>query len=341
MVAVVVAMSDDPPAPADASPVDRKSMEEYDLAPSVSVTFQKTDDGLIIEAFETSDGYESLWCQRMAEDFYESPQNRGIVVNRIVDNLPPGIDGSAVEDELRSIFSDFQSGMSAQGIEELCYPVVGRILDETEKVEYLPAEELTIRVTLTHAADTRSIEFTSGEYDNLDPSKFRQRYLNEFYERIDLNADHWEQLRDAWDDQAERREREELTERDRIYHAVMRKLASERVKVYADRDYLWRDKWNVWFDPDNAMVDDSIPEDEAVVWVGTETLTAILEDMNKDPEFMSSLSPMLLDNGDTFTTSREKSQGYVYPFKPESVGVHNEDLHVRRPGEEEETEVGV
>jgi hypothetical protein len=181
---------------------------------------------------------------------------------------------------------------------------------------------------------TRSIEFTGNEWALSDPSKLRQRYTNEFHQRIDLQKDEWEEIVNEWTDRKTVKEREALTEKELAASNVLRNLRA-KLQVYDDREKLWRDKYNAWYDDTNALGDETIPRDEPVVWVKSETLADLLEDAGREDTYLQTLSPWFVDEGITYTTSRQRNQGYVYPFKPEQAGVEDPEKHVFFDDDEE------
>lgn len=305
---------------------------------SVELELRPRNDGLMIAVYETVDSREVRFTELLELGRLDKKRNRSELCNAVRDRLRGSVDVEAAVSEFRAVLIRLSNGLSEEQQEQFRAPVVQDLLAETEKVEVFPAEDTTIRVTLKHDGEARPIEFTHGEWVNGDPSKLRQKYYNTFTTLIDeMERSHWEELREQWEEQKVIKQRETLTERERVVTAVLQELRT-RLRVYSERDMLWKEPRNAWYDSGGEMVDKEVPSDPAKVWVSSRMLSRILEDESYNEEWMSAISQELLEQGDTFSTSRKKSQGRLYPFKPEVVGVEDPDLDVIYP---DDGDVGV
>jgi hypothetical protein len=208
---------------------------------------------------------------------------------------------------------------------------VQQLREETEKVVFIPGEELQIQITLQSDGVTRTIEFSAGEWTTPNPKPLKDRYLNEFYETIEVSSDQWEELREYWDGMKEIGQREALTERERAFQDTVKRLSSQKLRVYDNRERMGppESTWCAFYDDENEIGDTDVPSDQTVVWVRSDALQEIMTDQNYGAGYINTLSQVLLEKGATLSKSKQKKESTrLYPFFPEYCGVEDPDLDV-------------
>jgi len=162
------------------------------------------------------------------------------------------------------------------------------------------------------------------------------------YEKIELEAEHWNDLVDYWSDRKEIAEREELTQREQAAEDVLRRLRSSKLKVYDERERIEAPEstWNAFYDDENEVEDAKVPDEKTVVWVRSDTVREILDDKGHGSGYVGELSHVLREKGAMLTKSRKKGLvTRVYPFEPEAVGITDPELQVIYPDDDGGVEI--
>lgn len=308
---------------------------------TVTLTLEPVEDGLRVEVAEETDGYRVVYSANKPHSFVGSDQIRGLVGNKIRDHLSNHFDEEAVVEKFNRICSQINAGdLSEEQKRRLKAPAVQRLIDETVAVDVFPAEEATFRVTLERDGERRELEFSQGEWVADSPAPLKQQYAGAFYDRLAIGKDEWVDLVEYWSERQEVHDREELTARDTVLGDVIRGLR-KNVKPMANREALENDRYAAWYDVDGRMVDSDtqIPDDGPILWVRSDALTHQIDEAGKERTFLAQLSQMLRDEGATYSTSREKADGILYPFVPEELGVTDPELDVAASTDENDTEV--
>lgn len=237
-------------------------------------------------------------------------------------------------------FDRYISKLEADNIDEdktevMRTDTVARLLGETRAVQVVDAEESEFIVTLKHDGKERELRFTPGEWANTSPAPFRERYVNQFFDRIDLTKEEWEDLTEAWQEQLEVVATEESTTRERRAERVLDKLG-EGLTIYDDRDKLKNGTYSAWYDPSNSAGIEGAGADEPVVLVHNEAIYAVLDELNLDGDStIADLSTTLNMTEEMYSGTVRRNEGSLWPFKPEAVGLDDPELQVHRPGEKD------
>lgn len=316
-----------------------------ELSDGVYYEFRPTNESLTVSVYRpTPDGTddEVFYSADLARDFYKNQQKRRTLVNRVVESLPADADAEAAEEELEAFCDQLSYGLKDEVKEQLKPPVVQDLRRQTEKVVFVPGEELRIRVTLAVDGMERTLEFSAAEWNANSPKPLRDRYLNEFYEKIELEAEHWNDLVDYWSERKEIAEREELTQREQAAEDVLRRLRSSKLKVYDERGRIEAPEstWNAFYDDENEVEDAKVPDEKTVVWVRSDTIREILDDEGHGSGYVGELSHVLREKSAMLTKSRKKGLvTRVYPFEPEAVGITDPELQVIYPDDDGGVEI--
>jgi|APHM01.1.fsa_nt_gi hypothetical protein len=310
------------------------------LGGGVHFELQPTSDGIEIAMLEeTDDGEEVHYSVTESRDFFESDQKRRTVINRLRDSVPNFLDTDAALSKVEKLMSELNRGISDDQEAKLQAPIVQTLPSQTEDVVYIPDEELRIIVTLCVDGREGDLEFTAGQWNAASPKPLRDQYLTQFYERIELETEHWDNLTEYWHNQRTVEEREALTKREQIYEDTIRRLQTQKLQVYDEKHHFTAPEatWNAFYDDDGTISDADVPDDEPVVWVRSDVLRDILDDEGHGDGYISKLSQTLREKDTTYTKSREKGLvTRVYPFKPSAVGVDDPDRDVIYPERDEQ-----
>lgn len=269
-----------------------------------------------------------------SRDFFTSEQKRRTLLNRVDEALPDHLDTEAAVEKVRKFLNELAHGLDDETEKALDAPIVQELRRQTEEVVYIPDEELRIIVRLRVDGREGELEFTAGEWNAPSPKPLRDRYLTQFYDKIELESDHWEDLTEYWHEQRRIEQREKLTKEEAIVEDTLKRLKMPQLRVYNDRKHFEQPEatWNAFYDDQNELQDTDVPDDDPVVWVRSDTLRTILEDEGHGDGYIGQLSQNLYAQDVTYTKSRKKGLvTRVYPFKPEAAGVDNPDLDVIYP----------
>jgi hypothetical protein len=306
------------------------------LGGDVYFELEPVHDGIKISVYSEDGATEDVHYSvtEPSRDFFTSEQKRRTLLNRVEEALPEYLDHEEAMEKVRKFLNQLAHGLDEETEAALQAPVVQDLRRQTEEVVYIPDEELRIIVRLSVDGREGELEFTAGEWNAPSPKPLRDRYLTEFYDRIELESDHWEDLTEWWHEQREIEQREELTKQEAIVEDTLKRLQMQQLRVYNDRKHFQEPEatWSAFYDDENELQDTDVPNDETVVWVRSDTLREILDDEGHGAGYLSQLSQELYASGTTLSKSCEKGLvTRVYPFKPEAVGVEDADLHVIYP----------
>lgn len=305
------------------------------LKGGVQFELQPTSDGIEISLLEETDtGEEVHYSVTESRDFFQSEQKRRTIINRIEDSVPDFLDADTALEKVETLMSELNRGISDEQEAKLQAPIVQELRSQTQDVVYIPDEELRIIVTLCVDGREGDLEFSAGQWNASSPKPLRDQYLTQFYERIEVEAEHWEDLTEYWHERRTVEEREALTKREQIYEDTLRRLQTQKLKVYDEKHHFTAPEatWNAFYDDDGVLDDTDIPDDDPVVWVRSDVLREILDDEGHGDGYIAQLSQTLREKGTTHTKSRKKNLvTRVYPFKPAAVGVDDPDRDVIYP----------
>ena len=310
---------------------------DFELVPGVDLMLERVDDGVRVTVAETNDGFRTVFSSVESPDFFESQQKRGTIKNRLPEYLSECFNSDAVCKEFERLCSRLAANDIDDDTKEMMRPpVVRQLLNETDRVEVFGGDPTTITVTLSRGEVTRCIDFTSGEWVMPNPAVLKTKYYDQFYERLDLGKDEWNELTEAWEEEQIVTGEESMTEREAIIERVVSGL-SARVKPVDTREVLENGTYSAWFDAENSACDKDVPTNNDVLWVKSQAITDQLDEAGKSPNYISELSKSLHESQMTFSTSKKKRGVRVYPFAPDALGITEWDVH--SPEDTDQSEV--
>jgi hypothetical protein len=311
------------------------------IAPDTYFGLEPVHEGIKIAVYTQDDAVEDVHysATEPSRDFFTSEQKRRTLLNRVEEALPERLDSEPAIGKIREFLNELAHGIDEDTEAALQAPVVQELRAQTEEVVYIPDEDLRIIVRLCVDGCEGDLEFAPGEWNAASPKPLEDRYLNEFYDKIEVDADHWEDLTEFWHDQRQIEQREALTKDEAIVEDTLKRLKMQQLRVYNTRKHFEQPEstWNAFYDDENELQDADVPDDDTVVWVRSDTLREILEDEGHGDGYISQLSQSLYEQDVTYTKSRKKGLvTRVYPFDPEAVGVTDPDLHVIHPDRDDD-----
>lgn len=261
---------------------------------------------------------------------------RAQFLNSVEDSLTArdGVDAEQATRALKEWFAHAAS-VDAEAERMAMADDVRRIIDGTQyPVEvYAGGDETTFLVTLTFDGRTEQLEFTSGEIAANSPAPLKQAITRRFYEKIELEAEGWEQITDKWldgdlavyesDDSAELSIAERLVSR-----------MSRTVRATDDREHLANAPEAAWYDATNEENRDIDKDDGPVVWVqGTflvDSLEAIGESVGSRGNVVETLRKENIVHGSlqirAWPNNTDKDRERFYAFEPAELGVSADSL---------------
>lgn len=326
---------------------DAPTKFKRDLADGVvELELNRVKEGLLVAVYDVRDGRESVWSVTEGVDFPDSAQKRSTFRNKVVRLLKSNHDG--IDDETAEAagdrFDKYMSALASDNAPEdktkiMRTDTTTRLISETADVRIISAEQNEYVVTLEHDGHEADLRFTVGEWANTSPAPLREQYANQFHEVLDLEKDEWVEVRDEWQERQRIVASESMTSRDSRRERILRAL-DESLTVHAERDKLRNGTLSAWYDPSNTTGDGEVPDDAEVVWVPSKAIQHVLDDLGFDPDaVIGSVSTDLSEADVTYSGSRGKGEGQLWPFRPEQVGITDPELEVHR--DEDDTEVEI
>jgi hypothetical protein len=296
------------------------------LDESVTLTLTPQEDGGIFVEFTDEDD-ERIWAEPHERKFWNSRTTKGEIGNSLARELPQT--EAEVKAELRTIWSQL-SEQSDEYEEALLTPSVEELIENTERVEVHGGPETEIDVFVRakpHGGgpDTRKLTFSNSEWMRADGDRQTPpvaiKYNNVFYRPLDINWEQWrEDIRPAWVEMQEIITDDHQTTAERIAMSCVRALRG-RLDVHAGKSRIVNDTWNGWWDDTG---------DETTIWVPGDTLTEVLDEHNKDGDYLGALSRALQQEGFTsdgrWKTSIDGNPFNLYPFPAEVLGIQEIDV---------------
>ena len=318
-----------------------------ELVQSVEVRIKPTDEGELRVLFVEygSDGEQVIHSTIENQDFFSRRQPRQTLANNARDKVSDGIDGDKVKDEFERFCSDLDANHE-ETKEKFRSPTVDRLLNETQAVDVFVGDPTITTVRLKHNGREEEIDFTQGEWVNGNPAKLENEYYQRFVDRINVEKEDWNDLIDAWDEEATVVDRESLSTQNAIVERVIGEL-SGRVTPFDYREALTTDERAAWYDPNNSADDGDVADvagaDADVLWVKSDLVQEALKKAGRDPNAeLPKISRQFKKNGYAYTTTKRKSAGPDRPesprcfgFDPEVLGIDREHVQSREDGEEE------
>ena len=321
-----------------------------DLARGVQFHMEPTDDAeLRVQAYDTADGHRAIYSAKHPRDWYTKQQTRRTIANTIVENVPDGVDSDEVRGALQDLFTDLDA-KSEEVKKKLQPPDVAHVLNNTQAVKVYGGEDAQFLVDLKINGRETTIEFTAGEWANDSPGPLKTQYANAYYEVLELDADQWREIRQSWQEDLEEVSREEQTTEDMVAAQLLEKLRKRRVPV--DEKSMVTNDVNaaLWDAPSEERAEDDdrgrqirtgeVPNDETVLWVRSQAVVSVLDDLGRGEEYTARLSRTLQEHSDIFASStRHRIDGdrmYLYPFNPDALNVGFLDVHESDDSEEVE-----
>lgn len=219
---------------------------------------------------------------------------------------------------------------------------VQRIIDGTElPVEVYNGEPTTWNVTLTFAGKTEELEFTAGEMIGASGKPLEQKIANEFFEKVDVEAEDWDKITERWMDNQTVVHESNESQNDAIANRVVDHIAEGLIAV-GDRDQVTNDTAAVWFDEDNDGDAGQGDIDGPVVWVQDRYLVDQLETAGKSVGYKGQFVKDAVSRGDMAASSMSKRWldgpgiDKFYPFEPETLGVSADDVTADTDGDNDD-----
>lgn len=320
------------------------------LVRGVEFHMEATDDAdLRVQAYDTVDGRRAIYSAKHARDWFTKRQTRGTITNSIVENVPEGVDSDEVRNALEDLFTNLDA-KSDEVKKKLQPPDVAHVLNNTEAVKVYGGEDAQFLVDLDVDGRETTLEFSAGEWSNDSPGPLKTQFANAYYTVLELDADQWREIRQSWQEQLKEVGREEQTTEDMVAAQVLEKLRKRRVPV--DEKPMMSNDTNaaLWDAPADERAEDDdrgrqiqtggVPNDETVLWVRSQAVVAVLDDIGRGEEYTARLSRTLQEQSDIYASSSQHridgDRMYLYPFDPEALNVAFLDVHESDDGEEVE-----
>lgn len=296
------------------------------LDESVTLAVAPKDEGGLRVRFADDDG-ELIWATECERDFWTSRTQKGEIENTVAQHVPQP--KPEVKGELQRVWSELEE--NADEYEQaLLNPSVEELIAHTERVEVHGGPETEIDVFVRarpHGGepDTRKLTFSNDEWMRADGDRKTPpvaiKYNNMFYRPLDINWEQWRKdIRPAWVEMQEIITDDHQTTAERIAMSAVRSLIG-RLDVHAERSRIVNDTWNGWWDDSS---------DETTIWVPSDTLVEILDENNRDGDYLGALSRAAQEEGFTSggrkQTTIEGNPMNLYPFPAEVLGVQEVDV---------------
>lgn len=277
------------------------------------------------------------------KEVFTKPTPKGQFLNSTEEAFEqkPGIDAEAVRQELK----EWCAEMAQIGREEETKMLPGdvqRIIDGTElPVEVYNGEPTTWHIELTFAGKTEELEFTAGEMIGASGKPLEQKIANEFFEKVDVEAEDWDKITERWMDNQTVVHESNESQNDAIANRVVDHIAEGLIAV-GDRDQVTNDTAAVWFDEDNDGDAGQGDIDGPVVWVQDRYLVDQLETAGKSVGYKGQFVKDAVSRGDMAASSMSKRWldgpgiDKFYPFEPETLGVSADDVTAETDGDNDD-----
>lgn len=277
------------------------------------------DNRVRVQVVQDINGEEQMVHSALySKDFYEVPQKRKTIANEVEEKavFSPAQTKEAFVDWCK----DFASTDEGEDRKQVMRgPAVQRLLDETRDVKLYGGEETIVEVTLAHDGYTGTITFTASEWTGGAAGKLASGYYNEFFEKIKLTKEDFEDLTDEWDERKEIVTRESITGWDTVVSRVLSRLQKEvRRTVHEDKTAVKNDEFGAWFD-------DSSPD--PVVWVRSEGVTECLEEVGKNASEVSQLSTEMKKRQAIPRGTKKVCGKRCWPIYADALDITEADVH--------------
>jgi len=297
----------------------------FELTDTAELTIEPIDSGVRVTVTENVPEERAIYSMVAAYDFYESQQKRGTMANKIKANA------SVDAEEVAKAFDDWCTRMSANDLSEdkkdiLRTETARELLSQTEAVEIYGGEETRFIVRMRADGRVAELEFSAAQWANGGPAGLMEQYTNEFFDRIEVSSDEWDDLVEEWQDQAVVVQREGLTEWEVIASGVLDKLSS-RVIPHESRERFKNDREVGWYDADR---------EETILWVKSGLVAEVLSEQGKDASAISELSKHFKKEGHVRQSTKKVSGKRCHAFAPAALGISPAEVHT---DDDEEPEV--
>jgi hypothetical protein len=305
------------------------------LDESVTLTLVPSDGGDVLVRFTDAED-ERIWTKSFERGFWDSRTTKGEIGNNLAREVPHT--KNEVKSALEEVWTDLTESTDEYE-RDLRNPSVEELIENTQRVEVHggPETEYDVFVTAqpfgayqdpTQAdagTETRKLTFSNAEWVRSDGDTQTppvvEKYSNKFYRTLDITWQQWrEDIRPAWEEMQEIITDDHQTTAERISQSCVR-LLRKRLDAHAEKSRIINDTWNGWWDDSGS---------ETTIWVDNPTLTEILEDHNRDGDYLGALSRALQQEG---FTSDGREQAYIdgnpislYPFPAEVLGIEEIDV---------------
>lgn len=292
---------------------------ELNDATTLVLAPQEGDDRIKVRVEQTiNDTEETAYSALHAKDFYDVPQKRKTIANEIAEKA------AYAPEDTKAAFLGWceEFGATDEGEDRkraMRSPVVNQLLDETEAVKVYGGEETLIEVELSHGGHSGAIEFTPSEWTGRAAGKLTSAYYNEFFEKVQVTGEDFEELTDEWDEQKEIVSRESITGWETVASRVLSGLQTQvRRTVHEKKQTIKNDEYGAWFDAS---------ESEPIVWVRSTGVVNELEDAGRGAGEVSQLSAEFKKRSITARSTKKVCGQRCYPIYADVLEITEADVH--------------
>ncbi len=298
------------------------------LAEPVALRLEPTSgdgDDLRVQLF--NDNTEEVYYSVVRGDnFYQSNQKRGEVVNKSVQSLPDGVAASEIRQKLNKVMSWFDANHDE--VRKQTRPEgVRMVLASTKEVTAQRGEETEFTVTVQHDGRESDLSFTSGEWANNSPHPLVEQWTAAFLYRPDgITADRWEEIRSEWEDRIDSVTEAGATKAELVADQVVQGIRKTALPAVAEKRHLRTDKHAALYDDDAKITRAGFATDGPVLWVRSGLLLKKLTEVGESTDYAGRLSVTLQEKGVLHAPSERHRLGdgqkySLYPFDADELGV--------------------
>lgn len=276
-------------------------------------------------------------------EVFTKPTPRGTFLNAVRDGLEPksGVDAGEVRQEVKEWCAEMAE-LGEEEEEKMLPGDIQRILSGTHyPVEVYNGEPTTWNVTLTFDGRTCELEFTAGEMIGNSGAPLQEKIANEFFEKIEVEAEDWEKITDRWMGKQTVVHMSDESTSDAVAKRVVDYIGDGLIPV-DERDQMQNDVAAVWYDGKNEAGYKNADPKQSIAWVQDTYVVDQLESAEKTIEYKGQIVKDLISRGDMLgSTSKRRwigdngSTDKFYPFDPTVLGVSEEDVTMTGDADEE------
>lgn len=267
---------------------------------------------------------------------FKKPTPKGTFLNRVEDGLESkdGVDESEVRSELNEWLNDFAE-LSADQEKEMMTEEMRQVVEaaHTPIEIYDDGENVTWHVTATYGGRTRVMKFSTGEMFGNSPQPLQMKWGENFYQRIEIESEDWEEIRDRWtaDENTSVELEQNETPDDAVADRVLGFISRALIPV-EEQDRLGNEISMGWFDADNNADYPDADPGESILWLQDSFVINQLNSTSKSTEYKGQLVKNLISRGDLHGTTVRRywtggnGEEKFWPFDPAALNVSESDV---------------